>query len=236
MAKFCPVALGLVLSLCVNTGHAKEILTNATTMTNAPDWLTATRVEKVTDHILNKLEWTIHRVSVRWYYTDADFQQAHSMGPYIMAVTISKGDEIVVHLGPKVNQSNFDQTFGHELVHVIVGQKYKSSIPKWFEEGLANHYSSADKVNYKMLSSQPLPADVRLLAHPVRGSQIEIDYRYKASQAIAEMLDKKCDLENLIRISVERKMEDYIKTYCEINDLNLAFRDWVKKKASEAYK
>jgi hypothetical protein len=57
-------------------------------------------------------------------------------------------------------------------------------------------------------------------------------YRYKASQAFAEMLAGKCDLQNLIRLSVERKMEDYMATYCEIKDLNQAFRDWVKKKAS----
>src|SRR5690606_14376126 len=109
--------------------------------------------------------------------------------------------------------------------------KYKSAIPKWLEEGLANHLSRAKKVDYRWLASQPFPEDVRDLAHPFKGDASQVSYRYKASQAFAEMLDKKCDLQNLIRLSVERNMEDYIRRYCEIPDLNLAFREWVKKQA-----
>ena len=69
------------------------------------------------------------------------------------------------------------------------------------------------------------------MAHPFSGAAADVRYRYKASQAFAEMLAKKCDLEELIRLSVTRKMEDYMKSYCEIKDLNAAFHDWVKKKA-----
>jgi hypothetical protein len=136
-----------------------------------------------------------------------------------------------VHLGPDVNDKNFDDVFGHEMVHVIVFQKYKDSIPKWLEEGLANHLAKRGNVDYKWLAKQPFPDDVREMAHPFKGSAALISYRYMASQAFAEMLQKKCELENLIRLSVQRKMEDYMRTYCEIKDLNVAFRDWVKKKA-----
>ena len=69
------------------------------------------------------------------------------------------------------------------------------------------------------------------LAHPFKGSEDRIAYGYVASQAFAEMLDKKCDLQNLIRLSVERKMEDYIKRTCEISDMSVAFKSWVKQKA-----
>ncbi len=58
-----------------------------------------------------------------------------------------------------------------------------------------------------------------------------IGYRYTASQALAEMLDKKCDLENLIRISFKRDMETYIRNTCAIQDLNSTYQEWVKKKA-----
>ncbi len=58
-----------------------------------------------------------------------------------------------------------------------------------------------------------------------------VHFRYKASQALAEMLDKKCGLEKLIHMSLERNMEDYFKTYCEIDDLNQAFRAWIEKKS-----
>src|SRR5690606_18961288 len=103
---------------------------------------------------------------------------------------------------------------------------------KWLEEGLANHLSKMQPVDYKWLAQQPFPNDVRELAHPFKGDATLVSYRYKASQAFAEMLNKKCDLQNLIRLSVQRKMEDYMRTYCEIKDLNKAFQDWVKKKAA----
>ncbi len=209
----------------------KEIFTNGVKMANAPTWLTATRVEKVVDRIQYKLEWSTHRINATWYYSKEDFSRAQSLGEFVTAVTITDKNGTSVHLGPRVTDANFDRIFGHEMVHVILAQKYKGSVPKWFEEGLANHYAKAEKVDYKWLAKQPFAIKLTELAHPVRGSQAEVTYRYKASQAIAEMLAKKCDLENLLRISLERKMEDYVKTYCEIKDLNQAFKDWVKKQS-----
>ena len=222
-----------VFSVCYfgSVVQAKEIQTNEISMDNAPEWLTQTRVEGVTFRIQQKLEWTTRKVAVKWYSNRSDFERAHSLGPNAMAVTVGLGDKAIVHLGPRVNTTNFDQTFGHELVHVIVIQKYKSAIPKWLEEGLANDYSNHGKVDYKSLAKHPFPDDVHKLAHPMSGSAEGIGYRYEASQALAEMLDKKCGLENLIRLSVQRKMEDYIETYCEIKDLNAAFRTWVKTKS-----
>lgn len=220
-----------LISLASVSAKAKEIRTNEFTITDAPAWLTQTRVEKVTAHILNKLEWSIRRTNVYWYSTPEAFSKAHSLGPMATAVTLLRGDDITVHMGPLVDSSNFDQIFGHETVHVIVGQKYKTAIPKWLEEGLANHFAGRGKVDYKSLARQPFPEDVRGLAHPFNGNAALIGYRYMASQALAEMLDKKCNLENLIRLSVQRNMEDYIRNTCEITDLNKSFQEWVKKKA-----
>lgn len=217
--------------LLVCTAHGKEIKTNEIVMPNAPVWLTQTRVEKVTDRIQNKLEWSTRRIEARWYATQAEFEKVHGFGPQATAVTKQTDGVSTIHLGPGVNNQNFDAIFGHELVHVIVNQKYQAAIPKWLEEGLANHLAKRGEVNYKWLMSQPFPAEVRELAHPFQGSADGIGYRYMASQALAEMLQKKCELENLIRLSVQRKMEDYIVTYCEIKDLNQAFKDWVKKKS-----
>ena len=226
----------VILMLAIGIGavaQAKEIKTNEVTMPNAPDWLTATRVEKVAARIQHKLEWSTRRITVHWYKTPEEFAKAHSLGPQATAVTIKAGDTVTVHMGPLVTDENFDAIFGHELVHVIIIQKYKDAIPKWLEEGLANHLANRGKVDYKWLASQPFPNDVRELAHPFSGSPDGIGYRYKASQAFAEMLNKKCELDNLIRLSVQRKLENYLVTYCQIKDINAAFRDWVKKKASE---
>lgn len=211
---------------------AKQITTNEIEITNAPDWLKQTRVEKITNRIQSKLEWTIRKIKCQWHTSSEEFQKSHSLGPYAVAVTKMVGDTQIIHIGPLVGSHNFDEIFGHELVHVIVAQKYKTAIPRWLEEGLANHVSNFNKVDYRWLAKQPYPNDVRELAHPTQGSATTVTYRYKASQAFAEMLNKKCDLENLLRLSVERKMEDYMKTYCEIEDLNQAFRDWVKKKST----
>lgn len=214
------------------SAHAKDFTTNNLEFRGAPAWLTQSRIERVTDRMQDKLEWQVRRVPVTYYEDPEGYARAQSLGPMADAVTIFRGDRAEVHIGPSVRNDDFDAVLGHELVHVILGQKYKGAIPKWFEEGLANHYAKRGRIDYAWLSRQTFPADVQELAHPFQGSAAMIGYRYKASQALAEMLDKKCGLENLIRLSVQRKMEDYVKSYCEIKDLNAAFRDWVKKRST----
>ncbi len=212
--------------------QAKEITTNDLTMANAPDWLTRPRVEKVTDRIKTHMEGTAaKKVSVTWYSTEEDYAKAQNLGPQSAAVTKVDGGLASIHLGPKVTNENFDEMLGHELVHVIVFQKYHGAVPKWLEEGIACYFSRTKPVDYKWLVKQPFPDDVHNLAHPFQGAPSEVEYRYKASQAFAEMLAKKCDLEELLRLSVTRKMEDYMHTYCEIKDLNEAFHKWVVAKA-----
>lgn len=221
----------LLLSLSTHAASG-PIETNEVLIHNPPSWLMRTRVERITNRIQTKLEWTTRKTPVHYHATAESYTAAQSLGPFAMAVTVTKADgSSAIHLGPTVTNKNFDQVFAHELVHVISAQKYKGSIPRWLEEGLANHLAKHDRVDYRWLAKQPPVPDVTDLAHPFRGVVSQITYRYKASQALAEMLDKKCNLERLIQLSVERKMEDYIKTYCEIPDLNQAFRDWVKKKA-----
>lgn len=223
----------ILMMVVLGVAGAKEITTNETTMENAPAWLTQTRVEAITNRVQQKLEWSTRRVGVRWYQDFDSFSKAHSLGPFAMAVTTAQNGVAVVHLGPLVNSENFDETFGHELVHVIILQKYKGAIPKWLEEGLANHMAKHAKVDYKWLSQQTPVDDVKNLAHPLLGSASGIRYRYVASQALAELLDKKCDLENLVRLSVGRRLEDYLATACEIPDINAAFKAWVKTQAAK---
>ena len=86
-------------------------------------------------------------------------------------------------------------------------------------------------MNYKKLAKHPFPKDIRQLTHPFKSTLTETMYHYRASQALAEMIEAKCDLTNLLRLSVQRKMENYLKSYCEIKDLNSAFKEWVLKKA-----
>lgn len=176
-------------------------------------------------------------MTATWDTTQNAFEKRHGFGPLARAITKINGSQVTLHFGPQVNTENFDQVLAHELVHVIVHQKYKDAIPKWLEEGLANHLANNKKVDYAWLARQPFPKDVKDLADPfatttkLGNSPAKVRYRYIASQAFAEMLQKQCNLETLIRLSVQRKMEDYMRTYCEITDLNKAFRKWVKRKA-----
>ena len=216
----------MILFILAFSLFAKEVDTNAARFADAPDWLTRNRAEKVIDRIQTKLEWTIRKIDVKFYDDAAAFQKAHSLGPLAMAVT--RKDTNTIHLGPQVNDKNFDPVFGHELVHVILGQKYKDAVPKWLEEGLANHLAKYDKVDYAWLKKRKLPEDVRNLSHPYQARSVTgVHLHYVASQALAEMLAKKCDLENLLRLSVGEKLENYLATYCEIPDLNASFRKWV---------
>ncbi len=214
--------------------HARTILTNAVRMHNAPAWLNHVRIDQVVNHIELHLEWSIHRIDAYMYSSETEYDNAQSFGPLSLAVTETGDNKAIVRLSPRVNKDNFDQVFGHELVHVIVFQKYRGAVPKWLEEGLANFYSRTDCIDYKWLAKQPFPKDVRQLTHPMHGTLARIDYRYKASEAFAEMLHHNCNLTELLRLSVTRKMTPYIHSYCGIKDLNAAFRAWVKTQATHS--
>ncbi len=216
------ILLSLFLSTLV---HAKEIDSNAFHMADAPDWLTRNRAEKTVDRIQTKLEWTIRKVEVIWYKDQAAFEKAHGLGRGVRAFASKSAGQI--HLGPNVKNENFDTVFGHELVHIVFGQKYKQAIPAWLEEGLANFVAKHDRVNYDYLKKQPLPQDVKALGHPFKNTVSTPHYHYQASQALAEMIARKCDMENLLRLSVGMKMEGYLETYCEIKDVNAEFKKWI---------
>ncbi|HEX7673979.1 MAG TPA: hypothetical protein VF412_07405 [Bdellovibrio sp.] len=211
------------------SSFAAELQTNSTYSADSPKWVTKGRIDKTTERIQSFMEWDIHRVTLTWYSSQEKFEQAHKLGPSVLAVS-RKGDNTVL-LGPRVNADNFDRIFGHELVHVISYQKYKEAIPKWLEEGLANFVAKNGAVDYKWLANRPFPKDVRELTHPFNGNQETLRYHYEASQALAEMISAKCDLRNLLRLSVGQKMESYLDTYCNIKDLNSSYQQWIKNKS-----
>lgn len=235
------IAGTLLIALCsliFEPSHAlkpaSRIETNAAYIYNAPKWLKRNRAEKTIRRVQRDLEWSIRRIPVHFHLTAESFTKSHKLGPYVSAVTIKHPTKTSVELGPLVTDNNFDQIFAHELVHVIAYQKYKNAIPKWLEEGLANHLAKKQAVDYQWLGQQTLPDNVtEELVHPLGKSQSQAIFRYRASQAFAEMLSQKCDLTNLLRLSVERKMESYIKTYCEIPDINAAFKKWVLHKSKK---
>ena len=155
---------------------AKEIKTNAIVMKTAPEWLKRVRVDKVTDRIQSKLEWTIRRIQVHWDQTQADFEKVHSLGTTPSAVTIKRKNQATIHIGPHINDTNFDEIFTHELVHVIFYQKYRGAIPRWLEEGFANHLSKRKKVDYQWLARQKFPNDIQELTHPYKNSPVSSKY------------------------------------------------------------
>ena len=134
-----------------------EVETNAVHMDAAPAWVTRVRVDKVIDHIQMVLEWDIRRINVYWHSDQAEFAKGHGKGPLVMAYSLK--NENAVHIGPRVNDANFNQYFGHELVHIIAYQKYKEAIPKWLEEGLANYLAKTAKVDYRWMAGKPYPKD-----------------------------------------------------------------------------
>lgn len=219
--------ISIGLSFEINTYAANELKTNALYMADAPKWVTANRLDRVVNHIQSKMEWSIRRINVYWYADEDSYAKVNKLGP--IAIAFAKRSDSTIHLGPRIVDKNFDQVFGHELVHVISHQKYKEAIPKWIEEGLANHLSKNGKVDYKWLAAQSMPADLRSLIHPYNGSTDQIRYHYLASQALTEMIASKCDLLNLLRMSVGRKLDNYLANLCGINDLNADFKKWLAK-------
>lgn len=218
----------ILLTFCFSGAWAHELKTNALYMAEAPDWVTRGRLDDIVEHIQTLLEWDIRRINVYWYKDQTKFEKMHGFGPTVLA--ISKKSDNTVHIGPRVNDANFNGVFGHELVHIISFQKYKGAIPLWLEEGLANFLSKRGKVDYPWLAKHPAPDDVRNLTHPFNGSDDHIQYHYMASQALMEMIANRCDVENLLRLSVRRKLEDKLDTYCGIKNLTAEFKKWVQSK------
>jgi hypothetical protein len=206
--------------------NAAELKTNAVHMADAPAWVTAGRVNSVVEHIQGLLEWDIRRIEVIWYKDQVQFEKMHGLGSLVVA--LAKRSDNTVHVGPEVNTKNFDAVFGHELVHIISYQKYKDAIPKWLEEGLANHLSHLGRVDYSWLQKHTAPKDIRDLTHPFDGSEDHVRYHYMASQALMEMISSHCDLANLLRLSVRRKLEDKLDTFCGIKDVTQEFNQWVR--------
>ena len=55
-------------------------------------------------------------------------------------------------------------------------------------------------------------------------------YHYQASTALIEMIASQCSLDDLLQLSVGKKLETYLATYCSITDVNASFQAWVKKR------
>jgi hypothetical protein len=212
--------------LPTSVAFGKEIFTNNVRVPSPPSWLTVSRVEKVTARVQGILEWDIIRVTVYFYTDAAAFERVHNLGSAVIAY--SRPEDNSVHMGPKVGTGNFDRYFGHELTHVVIAQKYKTAIPKWLDEGLANYVGKID-VDYAWLAAQPA-RDVTGLTHPFDG---DFRYHYAASTAVMEMIASKCSLKDLLQLSVGAKLETYLDTYCGIPNVNATFREWLAAKGKK---
>lgn len=225
----------IVGSLWGASARAAELVTNEVAVSDAPAWLKRPSVEKVVQRVQRYLEWDIRRVPVRFYASQAEFGAVHGFGPAVLASTRRRDGSI--HLGPRIDAANFEEVFGHELVHVVLVQKYKDAVPAWLEEGLANHVMMRGRVDYAALASARLPADVRVLGHPFKGTALELGrgeaaarLHYQLSQALIEMIASRCNLNELLQLSVGKGLERYLGTFCETPDVNAALRQWVARK------
>jgi hypothetical protein len=216
-------------------GGTHTIDTNVAHSDNAPAWVTGGRIDPIEERVADKLGGAdFHKIRLTFYTDQTAFRKAHGFDDTVLAFTIKP--ENAVSIGPRVTTADFDPIFGHELVHVILYQKYKNAVPSWLEEGLANYLVHYGKVDYRWLASQP-DRDVSLLAHPF-GSNGRImpggaRYAYQASQALMEMIATHCEVTDLVSMSVGKKLQDYLPTMCGIDDLNGEFRKWVKSKAGK---
>lgn len=216
--------LGLFLSVL---SLSKEITLNELTVYNSPDWLTSNSVQSVVDRVQNYLEWDLRKLSVFYYGDMAEFNQQHQFG-FAIDAFFRKSDS-TIHLSPKVTASNFSHVFSHELVHALFFQKFKKAIPVWLEEGLANTIAQYPSQNYQWLKTQSWPP-VETMGHVTR-KLVDPRVYYSVSTALIEMIKDKCDLHELLKLSVGSQMTSYLKTYCGITELDQNFKDWVAKKS-----
>lgn len=205
----------------------KELFTNQVIFHNAPDWLSENLLQQTIDSTQNFLEWDLKRISAYGYSEMTTFNQEHSLSFQVNA--FFRRSDGSVHLSPKVTRETFKNIFGHELVHAILFQKYKTAVPIWLEEGLANYVGKYRSPDYKALVKKNWP-DVTQLGHP-SNETIDPILHYAISTGLIEMIASKCSLKDLLQLSVGSKLINYLKTFCEIDNLNDSFKKWVRKKA-----
>jgi len=208
---------------------------NALSISNAPSWAKASRMQKIVDRVQGKLEWDIRKIRVIFHTDEGQFLKEFGV-PGASISAFARKSDMSVHIGPSVDTQKFDGVFAHELSHVISYQKYKDAIPKWLEEGLANLVAKRQKPDYAWLASQTLP-QVRSMGHPFRattagsGASDSVRLHYEASHALAELLSVRCGLHDLLQLSTGSSVEKYIATLCGIPDLDAALAKWVKRKS-----
>lgn len=235
--RFFFLNLFFISACCFNLASKSFALeTNTFWVENPPQWLKPALLNTTTDKIEKVLEWDIRKVRLVFYSDAAAFKKENSFDDTVLALFKRVGQEPGrILISPKIqNSEQLAPVLGHELVHVILSQKFKQSIPKWLEEGLANYLSTKyvgkrGQIDYELLRSKPL-AEVRVLEHPFRSSPFGPKYHYMASTALIEMIASKCDLIDLLQLAVGSNFETYLSTYCQIKDLNISFREWVGKK------
>jgi hypothetical protein len=224
--------LALASSQVVFASTSNTIDTNTAHCENAPSWVTGSRIDRIEGKIADKLGGSdFHKIRLSFFTDQVAFRKTHDLDESVLAFTIKPENSVTI--GPKVTSSDFDAVFGHELVHIILFQKYKNSIPGWLEEGLANHLAKHGKVDYAWLAKQPA-RDIALLAHPFGpvGSILPGGprYAYQASQALMEMIATHCEVTDLVGMSAGKKLESYLPTLCGIEDLNAEFKKWITRK------
>jgi hypothetical protein len=214
----------------MSVAFAAIITTNAFLMQNAPNWVSEPRLVKVQNRIEQKLEWSTRRVTVTFYTSPAEFQNKLGLSDGSILAFTKKSDQSI-HIGPSVNSKNFDEVLGHELTHVILSQKYKSHIPAWLEEGLANWAAGVNALDKVWLRSQKLPT-VLALAHPLKSqSTQDMRLKYMSSLALVKFLERKCpSMRELLNLSLKGKLEDHIPTFCQIKNLQSDFETFVSKR------
>ena len=122
--------------------------------------------------------------------------------------------------------------YAHELAHAVVAQKYKTHLPKWLEEGLANWTADKNEVNWLELSKLFPRMDPREAAHPFLASEItQTQARYTVSLAALQFLKKKCpSFRELLNLSLNKDLESFMNSYCKIKDLKTDFWAYVDRK------
>ncbi len=222
--------LSLFISYCLPS-LGKELRTNQVIFHQAPDWLTEYKLQAVIDRVQSFLEWDLNKIEAFGYGDQGVFNSKHNLSFSVDA--IFKKSDSTIHVAPNVDATLFERVFGHELVHAIFFQKHKQAIPIWLEEGLANHVSQHGPPDYHWLVNKSW-GDVTEMGHPNKGL-LEPKLHYTISTALIEMIESKCSLRDLLQLSVGKKMESYLTTYCDIKEINTSFRKWVEIQALLPY-
>ena len=88
-----------------------------------------------------------------------------------MFINLGEGKQILA-VDASGNWKGFEETAKHEAFHQFQYSRFRSTIPPWLSEGLAEYFSHSAYINGEIIPGQPTKKDIALLKRAIQNNSV----------------------------------------------------------------